>query len=86
MIVRDRKKLATLMVIREVSQRDLAAAIGWKSHSYLGRVLRGEVKSMEAESALRIAHFFGVPVDDLFLTKVSSSDGQPVQPKAGNAA
>lgn len=76
MIVRDPKKLARLMVIQEVSQRELAAAAGWSSHSYLGRILRGDAKTLETEPALRIAHRLGVAVDDLFLTKVATNSVQ----------
>lgn len=68
----DRKKLARLMVIQEVSQRELALAAGWRSHSYLGRLLRGEVKTLDTKPAARIAKRLGVGVDDLFLVKVSS--------------
>lgn len=73
MQLHDRKKLAKLMVIQEVSQRQLALAIGWRSHSYLGRLLRGDVNTLEKEPALLIAKFLGVGVDDLFLVKTSSN-------------
>lgn len=69
----DRKKLAKLMVIQGISQRDLAEAAGWRSHSYLGRLLRGEVTTLDAEPACRIAAKLGVGVDDLFLVRSSSS-------------
>lgn len=72
MLLRDRKKLLRLMIVQEVSQRDLAAAAGWSSHSYLGRLLRGEVKTLGTDPALRIAHHLMVPVDDLFLVQVDS--------------
>lgn len=72
MLLRDRKKLARLMVVQEVSQRELATAAGWKSHSYLGRLLRGEVRTLGTDPALRIAHKLMVPVDDLFLIRVDS--------------
>lgn len=75
MILTDPKKLAKLMVIQEVSHRDLADAIGWRSHSYVSRLLRGEVSTLKPESAVRIAHFFGVGVDDLFLARSSSNSG-----------
>lgn len=78
---RGRKRLATLMLIQEKSQRDVAEAAGWNSHSYLGRLLRGEVDTLDDKPALRIAHFFGVGVDDLFLVRVSSSVGESVQSK-----
>lgn len=68
----DRKRLAKLMAIQEVSQRDVAAAAGWRAHSYLGRLLRGEVDTLEPEPALRIANFLGVGVDDLFMPRSSS--------------
>lgn len=68
----DRKRLAKLMAIQEVSQRDVAAAAGWRAHSYLGRLLRGEVDTLEPEPALRIANFLGVGVDDLFMPRISS--------------
>lgn len=72
----DRKKLAKLMVIQGVSQRDVAQAAGWKAHSYVGRLLRGEVKNLEIEPAVRIAAFFGVGVDDLFLTRTTRNAGR----------
>lgn len=76
MQVRDHRKLARLMVIQDVSQRDMARAIGWQSHSYLGRIMRGTVRSVDAEAAAKIAHVLGVAIDDLFLTKVSSKTGR----------
>lgn len=72
MQLRDRKRLATIMVVQGVSHRQLAKAAGWKSHSYLGRLIRGEVNTLDPEAALRISHFLGVGVDDLFLVRVSS--------------
>lgn len=72
MELQDRKRLARLMAIQEVSHRELARAAGWKSHSYVGRLVRGEVKTLQMEPALRIANFLRVGVDDLFLTKSSS--------------
>lgn len=72
----DRKKLAKLMVIQGVSQRDVALAAGWKAHSYVGRLLRGQVKSLEIEPAVRIAAFLGVGVDDLFLTRTTRNAGR----------
>jgi hypothetical protein len=75
MILRDRKKLARLMIVQDVSQRALAEAAGWKSHSYLGRLLRGQVKTLGTDPALRIAHKLMVPVDDLFAIKVDRNPG-----------
>lgn len=75
MILRDRKKLQSVMIVQEISQRELARAAGYKSHSYLGRLLRGEVKTLDGDAALRIAHRLGLPVNDLFLTRVSDPSG-----------
>lgn len=79
----DRKRLAKLMVIQGASQRDVARAAGWRSHSYLGRLLRGEERTLEVDPAVRIANFFGVGVDDLFVVRASS---EPRRNAKGRAA
>lgn len=71
----DRKALKRYMRIQGLSQRELARAAGWKSHSYLGRLLRGEARNVETDPALRIAHRLQVGVEDLFLTKLSTNNG-----------
>lgn len=81
MILEDPKKLARLMTIQEVSQRQLATSAGWSSHTYLNRLLKGEVKSLRPDAALRIAKALGVGVDDLFLVKVSTNPDPIVQSK-----
>jgi len=70
------KGLRTLMVVQDVSQRRLARAAGYKSHAYLGRLLRGEVDTLEPEAALRIARFLQVDADFLFADRPSIDDGQ----------
>lgn len=85
MILKDRKQLAKLMVIQDLSQRDLAEQIGWKSHSYLGRLLRGKITSVTPEVAVRIALALGVGVDDLFLARTSTNPDVPVK-RRGSAA
>lgn len=76
MILQDARKLAKLMVIQDVTQRELAHAAGWRAHSYLQRLLKGEAKNVEPEPAARIANYLGVGVDDLFLVKVDTSNGR----------
>lgn len=78
----DRKRLKTLMVVQEVSQRELAKAAGWKAHSYLGRLLRGEVDTLGPEAALRIAKHLGVGVDDLFVSKLSTPTGRTTKSRS----
>lgn len=76
MKVLDPKKIKRLMVIQGVTQRQLAEAAGWGSHSYLGRILRGKVKSIQRDPALRIAYHLGVGLDDLFVTRLSTDTEQ----------
>ena len=47
-----RKQLAKIMVIQNVSQRELAKAVGWKSHTYLGRLLKGTIKTLDPDAAI----------------------------------
>lgn len=82
MQVRDHRKLARLAVIQDASHRQIAEAVGWKSHSYVGRILRGEVKTVDTDAAVRIACYFGVAVDDLFLTRSSKNPGRNVRSEA----
>lgn len=72
MEVIDPKRIAKLMAIQEVSGRKVAEQAGWKSHTYMQRILKGEAKTLEPEHAVRIAHFFGVGTDDLFVARTSS--------------
>ena len=67
MRVIDHKRLAKLMLIQDVSDRDLAAAAGYKSHSFITRLRRGFVKSLRVEPACAIADHLEVGVDDLFM-------------------
>lgn len=79
MELKDRKMLQKLMVIQGVSNRQLARAAGWKSHSYMNRLVAGAEKNLKPEPALRIAKHLGVGVDDLFLTKVEDVTEHPVK-------
>ena len=76
MLLKDRKRLARLIEIQEVSKRQVAFAAGWKSHTYLLRLLSGEARTLDPEPAVRIATFLGVDVADLFVPKVTSGGGQ----------
>lgn len=78
MILKDRRKLAKLMVIEGLTHRELAKVAGYQAHSYVSRLIRGEVNSLGTDAALRIAHRLGVAVDDLFLSEPSSNSGATV--------
>jgi hypothetical protein len=76
MLLKDRKRLARLIEIQEVSKRSVARAAGWKSHTYLQRLLNGQARTCEPEPAVRIATYLGVDVADLFVPKAASDQGQ----------
>ena len=81
MRVLDPKKIVKLMVIKGISQRQLALALGWESHSYLGRILRGQIKSVQPDIAARIAEYLEVGMDDLFVPRVTSDTAQTARRK-----
>jgi hypothetical protein len=74
----DLKRLLRLMAVQSVSQRGLAKAAGYASHTYMGKLMRGEVDTLEPEAALRIARHLGVGVDDLFMPRLSTDAGSSV--------
>lgn len=72
MRLHDRKRLAKIMAIQGVSARKLSESVGYKSHAYITRLLRGEISNLPAERAARVALYLGVGIDDLFLPEGSS--------------
>lgn len=76
MQLKDRKQLAKLMTIQGVSARQLATQAGWRSHSYMNRLLNGQATTLEVEPAVRIAKYLGVGTDDLFVTRASTDQRQ----------
>lgn len=79
MELKDREFLLELMEEHKVSGRQLARLAGWKSHTYLQRLLRGEVDSLDTKPALLIAYHLKTPVHRLFRTKVSTVSAQNVR-------
>lgn len=73
MQVRDLKKLRSLIVIQERTHREIAQAAGWKSHSYVSRLLRGEVNTLAVEPAVAIARLLGCPLEELFTTRLTTN-------------
>lgn len=88
MVLKDRKMLGRLIVLQDWTIRGLARESGFQSHSYLNRLVLGQVKTCSAERAVAICANLQVPVDSLFLTKMSTdsehSSGARFQP--GTAA
>lgn len=79
MEVKDHTLLKELMETKGISARTLAKDAGWKSHTYLQRILRGEVKTLQPEPAARIAYRLEVPFNLLFVTKASENPAQNVR-------
>ena len=70
-----RRRIAKVLLINNMSQRELARQLGFKSHSYIGRIISGQVHSVSPDTAARIAVKLGMPMDDLFLPKSSDNSG-----------
>jgi transcriptional regulator with XRE-family HTH domain len=78
-ILRDPRTLRRLMISEGVSHRELAAAAGYRAHSKIGRLARGESRLLDDKYAFLIAHKLGVAVSVLFLPDSSSNSGQDGQ-------
>lgn len=62
------------------SKRELSRFAGWKSHTYLQRLLKDDgPKTLETDPAIRIAYRLGVPVHRLFVTRASADPAHFVQ-------
>ncbi|MGY5764941.1 helix-turn-helix transcriptional regulator [Brachybacterium sp. DNPG3] len=82
----NRDKLVRRMEKLNVSQRELARAAGWKSHSYMRRLITGEASTLNTDPALRIAHYLHLDVDDIFMTRVDSDRARAEPPKTHRRA
>lgn len=82
MKVRDPIQISRLMVRKGVSARELSKAAGWKSHTYMLRILDGRIKSVQREPARLIAEYLGVDPDRIFLTEVIGEGGQNVKSRS----
>ena len=82
MIVKDAELIRRLMVTRSggpISAREISRRMGWESHSYMNRILNGQVRTVTTDTAVKVAYLLGVPVDLIFTPKVSSDSGQNVR-------
>lgn len=79
MELKDRELLIELMEEQSVSGRELSRFAGWKSHTYLQRLLKEDgPKTLEVDPAIRIAYRLGTPVHRLFRTRSSTESAQTV--------
>lgn len=81
-----RTRLLKLMTISGVSQRDLAAAAGYASHTHIGRLLKGSTDRLPVDKAEAVAEYLDVPLGALFDLEGSSVTGQIDQPTVGAAS
>lgn len=72
MQVPNHQRINQLRVMRHISVRDLAAAAGWSSPSYMHRILNGSVTSVTPDAATRISAYLEVPIDVLFVPRVAT--------------
>lgn len=78
MQVKDGELLGRMITVKKYSQRAFATQLGWRSHTYLQRLIRGDVRSVTPDAAALISHLLEVPQDVLFETKVSTNRVQTV--------
>lgn len=79
MELKDRSLMASLMEAQSKSARHIARTAGYKSHTYVQRLLKGMEKNVNPIPAARIAHDLGVPFDLLFRTRVSGDRARTEQ-------
>lgn len=82
MIVKDAELIRRLMATHTphaISARQLSRDLGFRSHSYVNRILSGKERTVSVETGAKIAYFLGVPVDLLFVAKASSETPRSVR-------
>lgn len=78
MRVKDAELIKRVMASKRISNRSLARQMGWKSHSYVNRIVSGQERTVTPDTAIKMAHLLGVPVDLFFETRVFSESPQNV--------
>lgn len=73
--------LQALATRQGLNHRQIAAGLGWASHSYVSRILRGDQRTISPEAAVKLAAMLDAPVADLFLPTDSSKTGSNVRGK-----
>lgn len=76
MQVNDADLLRRLLKTKGFTARQLSRQMGWKSHSYLNRILGGDVRTVTPDVAVKIAYLLQVPVDLIFVPRVSGDTRQ----------
>lgn len=73
MQVKDTRQFKRLLVVNDVSARQLAAGVGYASHTSINRMAAGQAVRIPVDKARAIARYLKVDVDDLFVPYVSSA-------------
>lgn len=76
MLVTDADLLRRLMRAKNMTARQMAKQMGWKSHSYMNRILSGDVHTVSPDVAVKIAYLLQIPVDLVFVPRVSGDSRQ----------
>lgn len=79
MIVKDADLLRRLLETKGITARQLARDMGWASHSYVNRILSGQVRTVKPDAAVKIAYLLQVPVDLVFVPRVPGNAGRNVR-------
>lgn len=82
MQVKDSELLRRLLETKGFTARQLSKQMGWKSHSYMNRVLSGQVRTVTPDAAVKIAYLLQVPVDLVFVARVSGETRQTERRKS----
>jgi transcriptional regulator with XRE-family HTH domain len=70
------QRLRGALMLRNMTHRQLAQQIGWKSHGMIAQLLKGTRTSVTADSAVLISKTLGIPLHDLFLTESAEISGR----------
>lgn len=79
MIVKDAELLRRLMETKGFTARRMSRDLGWSSHSYMNRILTGKVRTVTPDAAMKIAFLLQVPVDVVFVPRVSGETRREVR-------
>lgn len=79
MKVKDAELLRRLMESKGFTARQMSRDLGWSSHSYMNRILTGKVTTVTPDSAMKIAYLLQIPVDLIFVPRVSGETRRMVR-------
>lgn len=86
MIVKDPEAVKRVVAAAGLTHREIADACGWKSHTIVGRIVRGELRTVEPRKARLFEEALKVPNGYLFATKVTRKSGRPASSKRTKAS